>query len=75
MPKRSRRIAKRNEFENSLKAVEEALGGMRSRNPAGFARGRESAPTEQGGAEETGGSSRREMVEEAAAKRRSVKKA
>jgi|HubBroStandDraft_5_1064220.scaffolds.fasta_scaffold1356562_1 hypothetical protein len=75
MPKRSRRIAKRNEFENSLKVVEEALGAMRSRNPAGFARGRESAPTEQGGAEETGGSSRREMVEEAAAKRRSGKKA
>ncbi len=74
MPKRSRRIAKRNEFENSLKKVEEALGAMRSRNPAGFARGREGAPSEQDSAEDASAGSRRKMVEQAAAKRRSVKK-
>jgi hypothetical protein len=75
MPKRSSRIAKRKEFENSFKAVEEAIGAMRGKNPEAFARGRERALTdEEIRAEEVSPESRREMVEEAAAKRRSAKK-
>jgi hypothetical protein len=73
MPKRSSRIAKRKEFENSFKAVEEAIGAMRGKNPEGFARGRE-LTDEETGAEEVSPESRREMVERAAAKRRSGKK-
>jgi hypothetical protein len=73
MPKRSSRIAKRKEFEDSLKAVEETVAALRGKHPAAFALGRELTEDEVR-AEEVSPESRREMVEQAAAKRRSARK-
>ncbi len=41
MPKRSSRIAKRDDFQNALRVVEEAIGSSLGKNPAAVALGRQ----------------------------------
>jgi len=41
MVKRSSRIAKRDDFQNALRAVEEAIGSSLGKNPAAVALGRQ----------------------------------
>jgi hypothetical protein len=49
MSKRSTRIAKRDEFENALKEVEEKIRSRREKNPSGVAAEATEEPQKRGG--------------------------
>jgi hypothetical protein len=49
MPKRSTRIAKRDEFENALREVEEKIRSRRGKNPAAVDVGATGRPEERDG--------------------------
>ena len=49
MAKRSTRIAKRDEFENALKEVEEKIRSRRGKNPSGIAAEATEQPEKRGG--------------------------
>jgi hypothetical protein len=70
MPKRSSRIAKRDDFQNALRTVEEAIGSSLGKNPAAVALGR--AGGLKGGkarAKALSPARRKEIASRAAAKR------